>query len=59
MSSDTPHKITESRRDEMDCDVENKENNIAKVQKFIKMDMDVVEDQTVFSVLINLQWKPF
>lgn len=43
----------------MDCDVENKEINIAKVQKFIKMDMDVVEDQTVFSVLINLQWKPF
>lgn len=43
----------------MDCDVENKENNIAKVQKFIKMDMDVVEDQTVLSVLINLQWKPF
>ena len=54
--SSSHHKVTELRRDEMDYAAENKENIVAKVQKFIE---DGCGCQKVFSVLINLQWKPF
>ena len=33
--------------------------SLLKYKSLLKMDADVVKDQKVFSILINLQWKPF